>query len=120
MTTCKTMPAPSGGYFGLYWSEKHQKYVKVAPVNAESFDSASEALRAAKHKVGNPYTMTAACPVPPPDPDFDALGINQWRRRKAEASAKAQLEAFGTIRIRGRDVAVERKKKGRRNGSAAV
>ena len=120
MTTFKTMPAPGGGYFGLYWSEKHQKYVKVAPVNADSFDSASDALRAAKHKIGDPFKMTAACPLPAPDPDFDAMGINKWRRKKAEAHAKAQLDTFGTIRIKGRDVAVERKKKGRRNGATAI
>lgn len=114
MTDCKTIPAPKGGYFGLYWNDEHRRYVKVGPVNGYSFDTAGDALRAAKHRVGNPFTMTACCPLPEPTPDLDALGINQWRQRKAGEGIRAQVEAFGTIRVKGRSVSVERKPNKRR------
>lgn len=115
MTLFKTMPAKGGGYFGLFWSEEKRRYVKVGPVNGYSFDSAGDALRAAKHRIANPFTMTAACPVPAPEPDYDALGVNKWRRARAENHVKAQLETFGTVRIKGRNVTVERRGKRRSN-----
>lgn len=112
-----TMPAPGGGYYGLVWSEKYRGWIKVKPINGGTFEHARDAIRAAKYEPGNPFNMTAACPLPEPDPDFEALGINKWRRRKAEEVAKLQLETFGKITVKGRSVAVERKR--RRNGERA-